>query len=254
MIGRAWSRLKEELRIFRAALEPVPALTFVVAAACLTAYWYYGRGGFFRRELHPVLQGIVPRDPLALMRCLYWCVTAWVIYVAVPQATTLFVRRRWPDAAPATVGWRLGDWKLGLSACALFYAVMLPILAAIVWNGQFQGKYPMCQAATLSIGYFVIYEIALIGYFVAWEFFFRGWLTLTLEKRFGAQAVFIQMLPFVVAHFDKPDLESISSIAGGIALGWLAIRTRSFWYGAFIHAAVDVTLDVMMVTVKGSLP
>ena len=92
----------------------------------------------------------------------------------------------------------------------------------------------------------------MIAYFIAWEYFWRGFMTFSLEKTFGPWVIWILMLPFVVHHFEKPDLEALSSILGGLALGWLALRTRSFWYGAFIHAATDLTLDVLMVIAKGT--
>ena len=46
------------------------------------------------------------------------------------------------------------------------------------------------------------------------------------------------------------DLVTAGQILGGLALGWLALRTRSFWYGAFIHGAVDVTHDLMVTWLK----
>lgn len=241
--------------MFKSHLRIVPVTAFVVAALCLCLHFYYGRAKFFRRHFVPVLDDHLARGDLRLATCLYWCVTAWLIYVLVPHFSMKAAYRYAPpeDRPQPSFGWGLGDWRVGVSACVLFMAVMFPILGVIVWNGEFQGKYPLCDAATLSLRNFVIYEIGLALYFVAWEYFFRGFLTFSLEKTLGFWVVFVQMLPFVVAHFEKPDLESLSSIVGGIALGWLALRTRSFWYGAFIHAATDFTLDVMMVTVKGGL-
>lgn len=65
-----------------------------------------------------------------------------------------------------------------------------------------------------------------------------------LEKKFGYYAVLIQMIPFVILHNGKPDIETFSSIIGGIALGILALRTRSFIYGVFVHFAIMLFIDL----------
>jgi membrane protease YdiL (CAAX protease family) len=44
-------------------------------------------------------------------------------------------------------------------------------------------------------------------------------------------------------HLGKAELEALGSIAAGIALGVLALRTRSFWYGVLIHGVVAVWMD-----------
>jgi hypothetical protein len=51
-----------------------------------------------------------------------------------------------------------------------------------------------------------------------------------LKEKFGFYAVLIQMIPFVILHNGKPELETFGAIAGGIALGILALRTKSFYY------------------------
>jgi membrane protease YdiL (CAAX protease family) len=60
-----------------------------------------------------------------------------------------------------------------------------------------------------------------------------------------AGAVLVQVAPFTVMHFGKPELEALGSVVAGVALGLLALRTRSFWYGALTHAVVAVTMDVL---------
>jgi membrane protease YdiL (CAAX protease family) len=124
------------------------------------------------------------------------------------------------------------------------------IVSVIAGMDSFQEYYPIYGDADRSLAMFVSYEIAYACYFVAWEFFFRGFMTFALEKHLGIWVIFVQMLPFAVMHFGKPGLESMSSVFGGIALGYLALRSRSIWYGVFIHAATAVTLDVLVVGIR----
>ncbi len=61
----------------------------------------------------------------------------------------------------------------------------------------------------------------------------------------GNHAIWVQLLPFVLMHTGKPEIEAFASIVAGIALCVLALRTRSFWYGALLHAAVAGTMDLV---------
>jgi len=68
-----------------------------------------------------------------------------------------------------------------------------------------------------------------------WEFLFRGFLLFGLARRFGDEAVLLQAVPFAIAHIGKPELETLSTIFGGAAFGYLAWRTDSFFYPFLIH-------------------
>jgi membrane protease YdiL (CAAX protease family) len=94
---------------------------------------------------------------------------------------------------------------------------------------------------------FLIYESAYALYFVGWEFFHRGFLTIGLQPVFGWYAVFIVAIPFGIMHVGKPFPEAYGAVIASIVLGWLAIRTRSSWYGFFLHAGIAVTMDTLAV-------
>lgn len=79
----------------------------------------------------------------------------------------------------------------------------------------------------------------------AWEFIWRGFMLFGLEKKFCYYSVLIQMIPFVILHNGKPFLETFGAIFGGIALGILALRTRSFYYCVIIHIGVMYSIDVI---------
>jgi hypothetical protein len=67
------------------------------------------------------------------------------------------------------------------------------------------------------------------------EFFFRGFLLFPVARRLGWQAVPVAMLPYALVHAGKPAWELFGSIAFGLALGDLALRSRSALYGLGVH-------------------
>jgi membrane protease YdiL (CAAX protease family) len=68
-----------------------------------------------------------------------------------------------------------------------------------------------------------------------WEFIFRGWILFGYARKFGPEALWLQAVPFAMAHIGKPPVETFSTIFGGFAFGWVAYRTKSFVYPLLIH-------------------
>jgi membrane protease YdiL (CAAX protease family) len=70
---------------------------------------------------------------------------------------------------------------------------------------------------------------------IGWEFFFRGWILFVYARKFGPEALWLQAVPFALAHIGKPEVETLSTIFGGFAFGWVAWRTKSFVWPFLIH-------------------
>lgn len=174
--------------------------------------------------------------------------------------------------SPAHFGLARGDRKMGLKWALIAWAAMLPILFYAASRRDFQTYYG--QSLGQVLGYaapypyspffkphlypagLLYYELATGFYMFCWEFFFRGFLLFGLARaRFVgfAGAILLQTIPFTLLHWSvvpgasKPPLEIASAFFGGIALGILAWRTRSFVYGFLIHWAISVTLDLMLI-------
>jgi len=72
----------------------------------------------------------------------------------------------------------------------------------------------------------------------AWEYLWRSFMLFGLEPGLGEFAVYVQMVPFAIAHLRKPEIETLSSIVGGILLGYLIYKCRSFWPAFLLHLAL----------------
>jgi len=163
----------------------------------------------------------------------FWQLGAWALdilnrefwYLIVPLVTILLVFRE----SPAKYGFRVGDWKAGLVLTLAGCGGVTIIMSAIARTGAFRAYYTP-QALPLPR---LIYENALDLF--GWEFIFRGFLLFALYRTLGPYAIVLQAVPFAIAHFGKPELETLSCIFGGSAFGYVAWRTRSFLYPFLIH-------------------
>jgi membrane protease YdiL (CAAX protease family) len=79
---------------------------------------------------------------------------------------------------------------------------------------------------------------------VSTEFLLRGFLMFALIRAIGPFGVVVAVVPFFMIHIGKPDLEALSTLAGGLVFGWLNWRTGSIWASAAYHVAIQTTVIV----------
>ena len=146
------------------------------------------------------------------------------IYLLVPLLMIVFAFRK----PPKEYGFQLGDWKAGLAITLGAIALIGPVIWLVVrTDDNMQGYYAYLYKPILPM----ITFLELIG----WEFFFRGWLLFGYARKFGDHALWLQAVPFALAHIGKPEVETLSTIFGGFLFGLVAWRTKSFLYPFLIH-------------------
>jgi membrane protease YdiL (CAAX protease family) len=161
---------------------------------------------------------------------------ALVFYAALPILTILLVLRR----NPLDFGLRLGNWRLWLPYVVITVIVAAPILVAASRVGSLDEYYSV-EGFDLSS-----YAVEAIVYLAAWEFLFRGYLLSGLRKRFGEASILIQMIPFVLLHLGKPELETLSTIPMGLYLGFVAYRGGSVWPAVIIHVVINISFRALV--------
>lgn len=146
-----------------------------------------------------------------------------ILYLVVPLVVIVVFFRE----SPGEYGFTLGDWKAGLLLTVVGILFMIPIIYFLVRSDASVQAYYKPHV----IGLPWITFLDLIG----WEFLFRGWILFGYARRFGPEALWIQAVPFALMHNGKPELETLSTIFGGFAFGWISYRTKSFIWPFLIH-------------------
>lgn len=146
------------------------------------------------------------------------------LYMIIPLGIILFAERK----HPRDYGFTIGDWKAGLTLTGLVILIGAPILWLVSTSDPVMQKY---YASQFNLGLPIMSFLDLIG----WEFFFRGWILFGYMRAFGDNAIWLQAVPFALAHIGKPEVETLSTIFGGFLFGLVAWRTRSFIYPFLIH-------------------
>lgn len=145
-----------------------------------------------------------------------------ILYLLIPLFVILVIFRE----NPGGYGFSLGDWRAGLILTLLGILLIAPVLWLAAHGGAMKDYYEP-QVAGLPWN-------TLLDLF-GWEFFFRGFILFAYARKFGPEALWLQAVPFALAHIGKPEIETLSTIFGGFAFGWVAYRSRSFLYPFLIH-------------------
>jgi membrane protease YdiL (CAAX protease family) len=153
-----------------------------------------------------------------------------LLFIIIPVSITVFIFRD----SPAEYGFRLGNWRVGIPLTLLGCLGMVPI----IW--LLGTEFSSMEAYYQFRGEGIIWRKGLE--MIGWEYLFRGWLLFGYARKYGPDALWLQAVPFAIAHLGKPKLETLSTIFGGFAFGWLAWRTGSFLYSFLVHWFIAVLI------------
>ncbi|WP_456424547.1 CPBP family intramembrane glutamic endopeptidase [Rhodocaloribacter sp.] len=230
-LRREWHRLRTAAR----AVDRQTAFVLAAAALFVILQMNFGTRAVFRETF----ASLFPEAWRGVLGWGWWFGAQGVFGFVLPVAclVVLFKRR------PAEIGLGLGDWKPALTLALLY----LPFVLLGTWilsdGAAFQAKYPHYQPAALDWRFFAVYEGLFLFYWIGWEYLWRGFVLFGTARTLGLYAIFVQALPFAILHFEKPLAEALLSIVGGVALGALVWRCRSFWIAVPIHALQMLMLD-----------
>lgn len=151
----------------------------------------------------------------------------FIYYFVIPMLLIVLLFRD----APRDYGFQMGNWKLGLLITVGAWIAMGLILWFLARTPEMQAYYEKRTPA--SVAQIVwLNAVEMFG----WEFIWRGLLLFAFARAFGpGPAIFLQAVPFAYMHLGKPELETLSTIFGGAAFGFVAWQTQSFVYPWLIH-------------------
>lgn len=232
------------------------ASVLIVVALSLTIINFYAK----RYGWVPGFAGLFGSDPASvesaldnsqLGRFAIWTGVQLIAYVGLPLILIVTVFKRPVRDFGLRIGGVGAHWRI----YAVLFALSAPFIVWVSYSAAFQAKYPFYNLAPgeglwpgMSV-WWIMYALQ----FVALEFFFRGFMIHGLKWRLGYAAIFVMVVPYNMIHFEKPLIEAIGAIAGGITLGTLSLKTRSIWWGAALHIAVAGTMDLLSLYQKGLL-
>jgi len=231
-----WSRAVQAVRGLSPA-QQLAAVVIVTATALVLVQITIGNRAFFRAHFGEHFAA----ENQALLGWAWWFGWQGITGFIVPILILVFAFR----LRPAEMGIGLGDWKLA----TIITAIYIPLVVIGTWflsaDPAFQAQYPHLRQAAFDWEIFLIYHALFLLYWIGWEYLWRGYVLFGTVRAIGpVLAIMVQAMPFALLHASKPPAEAFLSILGGILLGALVWRCRSFWIAVPIHAAQMLILDL----------
>jgi membrane protease YdiL (CAAX protease family) len=157
-----------------------------------------------------------------------------VFYCLIPLGIVLLVFRE----DPRGYGLSLGDWRKGVLFSAVGIVLMAVVIAGLAQLDEFRQYYARDFFVGVQPHEILGFALRQGIYMFSWEFIFRGFMLFGLKERFGSLALWIQAIPFAIMHLGKPELETLSTIFGGAAFGYIDLHSRSVLPSVVIHWAI----------------
>ena len=163
-------------------------------------------------------------------------VSSLIYFAVLPILTITIILRR----NPLDFGLRLGNFKVWGFYVIATLIVALPILYIASRSSVLAEYYTIQQFDAVK------YCLETIPYLFAWEFLFRGFLLFGLKEKLKESSILVQMIPFVLVHFGKPEIETISTILTGIYFGYVPYRGNSYWPAFIIHLFINILFVIFV--------
>lgn len=180
--------------------------------------------------------------------------TRAVSLVTVIIPVMLVFRIRKPQDVPAYYGLRFSK-NLNLAPYFLILGIMAVLISISTLSSGISHYYPIYKRMGIyvyaqQIGLSpalstAIFELVYASDFISVELFFRGFALYTLSKYLGKQTVLPLALCYMIFHFGKPMVETISSFFGGYLLGVFALHTRNIWGGVILHIGTALFMEII---------
>ncbi len=199
---------------------PLLATAFLLVVCALLLY---DRG-------YDVLPRFGPIDPRSLRN---QGIERIIVFGFLPLAILLSLRED-----PRRYGLGLGDVRRSVVLGLVATAATLPVIALV---GALPAIRDWYGPSMSTVGDVLLTNVIDL---VPSEFLVRGFLLFALVRAIGPFGVVVAVVPFVMVHIGKPDLEVISTLGGGLVFGWLNWRTGSIWASAAYHVAIQTTVIV----------
>jgi hypothetical protein len=171
---------------------------------------------------------------------LWWAATSLAIYSIVP---IVYAR----ISGQSVRGYGLSARFVRSEATLVL--LIAPVALTIVWlasaDQRFLDTYPFYGGDGWSL---ILFEAAYGATFVALEFFFRGFLVFAGQPVLGVHAVPVMAFAYCLLHLGKPMPEAVSSLIGGLILGYLALRLRSILAGVVAHLTIAWGMDASVLS------
>lgn len=184
---------------------------------------------------------IGPFDSRSIAGLAYYITTGIGVYLLIPALLCKFIFK----VKLADLGLRMPVLTLiNIFITLMALTLMLPFIYYFSQHPYLRKFYSL---SNLGLPSFLFVMILLQPiYYYAEEFFFRGFLFITLWQRIGWHSFWVTDFMFVCAHANKPIPELLLCIPASVVLNYLVLRTGSIYPAFITHWLLGMILNMIV--------
>jgi membrane protease YdiL (CAAX protease family) len=213
------------IRIFQSTLVLLCAITVIL-------YFQMHAASYYTQYIGPVHKSVT----LLFLYCSY----SFVLFFILPALYNYFIYGR--DLK--SIGLCVPDINLKNIALTLAGLLIIVPFAFIFSKYHTFQNYNYGHITPLK---FYFMQVVLVPfYYFAEEFFFRGFLFITLWRKIRWHSFWLTDIIFTLAHFGKPGMEILLCIPASVVFNILTLQTRSIFPGMLVHGTMGIMLNVLI--------
>jgi len=169
---------------------------------------------------------------------------ALILLLAFPVLVILFVLK---DPVQ-NFGLQVGKYKTGLALAAGSFVIFSLLNYFLIFRFNLKEQVLASPGVSPNFWYFLFYELGAATLMVfSWEFFFRGFLQLGLEKKFGIYSLLLGAILSSLIFWKSSWLALGLRFLMYLAAGFTTLKSRSVFYSALAIWLISLALDIMLI-------
>ena len=180
--------------------------------------------------------------PVRLTGESFWAV--FFLFFVFPSLIIFFLLKE--PAESFGISW--GNFRIGVILSVAGVAIFIFVHYLIIMKPEFRNQLIIPRGIASNFWYFLFFEvfIALPLHFF-WEFFFRGFIQLGLEKKLGIYSLFLQAVLQSLLAFRGTMVMIFLTLLSSLFAGAVVRQSRSIFYSSASMWLISVSLDIMII-------
>jgi len=150
----------------------------------------------------------------------------------------------------AKFGLSRGKPKTGIVSAISFAVIAIVIMIFLIKIPELRNQIRLLPGIASSFSYFLGAELIIIPIiFFSREFFFRGFIQLGLEEKFGGYALLLQAALFALLFVKSSWLELAYAFLSALAAGLIVKFSRSIYYSFPALWIISLVTDILVIRI-----
>lgn len=147
-------------------------------------------------------------------------------------------------------GITLGERKIGILLSAAVVIIFIFANYYLLYYSKYGGQLSIARGIAGSFTAFLAFELFIVlPLHFFWEFFFRGFLQLGLEKKLGMFSLLLASILPAILSFRSSAVMIALIFFSSLGAGLIVRQSRSILYSALSLWLISVSLDIMIIRI-----